>query len=493
MILNNTILKQVINRITNVSLQWGMVISLTLILTAFHTISTDNLNLDLVQNQEIEWTEIGTIQPRHASDIKSSPWSVGAETMDRDYTIYENWKEYLGPLGVKKARLQSGWAKTEPEKGVYNWAWLDNIILDMVEQGVEPWMNVSYGNPNYGGGTRLGASMPTSEEAIEAWVRWVRGMVTRYKDYIHEWEIWNEGAHGGNTMNAYINLYIPAAEAIREIQPDATIIALAMAGVHADLASEFLEIMEAEGKLHLVDQISFHPYNRNPDASYDEVTKMRAEIDEYSDHITIMQGENGAPSMFRETKALRNYEWTELTQSKWALRRMLGDLGRDIPSSIFAIMDMKYPDEMNRKGLLHANEDKTVAYRKPAYYAVQNLASVFDHQLKRIPSYGYVSDNKQSISLFGYENKASGKQVITFWFDDETPSDNNEKTSVDFTFPNGNFDEPVYVDLHSGKVYEIPENNYSYSGTQYKFEDMPVYDSPVLIADRSTLLINSGN
>ena len=36
--------------------------------------------------------------------------------MDRDYTVYEKWKEHLGPLGFKKARLQAGWAKTEQEK-----------------------------------------------------------------------------------------------------------------------------------------------------------------------------------------------------------------------------------------------------------------------------------------------------------------------------------------------------------------------------------------
>ena len=58
---------------------------------------------------------LGTIRPRHAREIESSNWSIGAETMDRDYTIYRNWRNYLGPLGAKKARIQSGWAKTEKE------------------------------------------------------------------------------------------------------------------------------------------------------------------------------------------------------------------------------------------------------------------------------------------------------------------------------------------------------------------------------------------
>ncbi|NQT13154.1 MAG: beta-galactosidase, partial [Planctomycetes bacterium] len=104
------------------------------------------------------FTYLGKISPRHARDIKSSNWAVGAETMGREYTIYANWRKYLGPLGAKRARIQSGWAKTEQEKGKYDWAWLDEIIPDMIEQGVQPWVCLCYGNPIYpgGGGTGLG-------------------------------------------------------------------------------------------------------------------------------------------------------------------------------------------------------------------------------------------------------------------------------------------------------------------------------------------------
>ena len=77
----------------------------------------------------------GQVQPRHARDIVSSRFSIGAETMDRDYTIYANWREYLGPLGAKRARIQSGWAKCDDGSGNYRWDWLDEIIPDMVEQG----------------------------------------------------------------------------------------------------------------------------------------------------------------------------------------------------------------------------------------------------------------------------------------------------------------------------------------------------------------------
>ena len=44
---------------------------------------------------------------------KNHRWSVGCETLDRDYADFSKYKEHLGALGVGYARIQSGWAKCE--------------------------------------------------------------------------------------------------------------------------------------------------------------------------------------------------------------------------------------------------------------------------------------------------------------------------------------------------------------------------------------------
>ncbi len=435
---------------------------------------------------------LGRIRPRPASEIRASNWSVGAETMDRDYTIYRHWKSYLGPLGFKKARLQAGWAKTEKKKGVYDWAWLDEIIDDMVAQGVEPWMCLCYGNGLYaeGGGTLLGAHLPQTDEALQAWDRFVRAMVDRYRRVVDEWEVWNEPNHGqGNTPALYADFLIRTAETVRHVQPGARILAMSLAGVDVKFTAETLKAVAAQNKLELIDEITYHPYSRNPDQSYDAIDRLREVIGGCSEHITIRQGENGAPSERRRTKALSNYDWTELSQAKWALRRLLGDLGRDIPSSYFSMMDMKYPDEMNRKGLLKSREDRTVKYAKPAYFALQHLAAIFDWTLVRIPRYVWQTDSAVSLSVFGYENRDTGRQVVTIWLDGEIPSDSNEKTAIDFTFPAGAFDRPVYVDLREGRVGEIPASHWQQRGTACEFRAIPCYDSPILIADRSLIPI----
>lgn len=66
--------------------------------------------------------EIGRLQTRTSAEVRSSKWSVGCETLDRDYGDWESYKDLIPLLGVKRARFFSGWAKTEQEKGVYDFA-----------------------------------------------------------------------------------------------------------------------------------------------------------------------------------------------------------------------------------------------------------------------------------------------------------------------------------------------------------------------------------
>ncbi len=445
--------------------------------------------------EPISFPLIGKIQPRHALDITSSNWSVGAEMMDRDFTIYDNWKAYLGPLGVKKARIQSGWARTEKRKGVYDWEWLDKIIYDMSKQGVKPWVNLSYGNPLYsdGGGTTLNAPVPKSEEAKRAWENYIKAIVSRYGHLVEEWEVWNEPNYK-ITPEDYADLFIPTAKIIRTQQPSGKIIAFAVgSGVDYRYVEKVLRIVKEKNSLDLIDEISHHrhiriPENREPELELEKI------VARYNPAIRIRQGEAGCPSAWNGNFALSHYPWNELIQSKHILRRLLTDLGHDKESSCFTIMDARYPQEWNYKGLLKSNEDKTVAYAKPAYYAFQHLISVFDDRLDRIPEYEYRAerDENRLLSLYGFRHRTSGKQVITVWFSDRIPSSDNKKSLCDFVFAEGNFDHPVWVDLATGNVHEIPRANWEKKDSSCYFRQIPVYDAPILIADRQTLQIITG-
>jgi hypothetical protein len=435
---------------------------------------------------------LGQIQPRHARDIAASNWSIGAETMDRDYTVYANWREHLGPLGAKKARVQSGWAKTEKQRGVYDWDWVDEIVHDMVDQGVEPWVCLCYGNPIYpgGGDTGLGGGLVASEEALQAWQRYVAAFVERYAQHVDEWELWNEPRTGrGEGAVQYARFVVRTAETIRRQQPDAEILFAAGGAFDTTFAKEVLEYLREQDKLGLVNTIIYHPYKYNPDESYGAALDLRQIAKSFAPHMDIRQGENGAPSQPGSFGALAKNEWTERSQAKWALRRLLGDLGRDVPSSYFAICDMQYPDRVNYKGLLAINDDKTVGHKKLGYYAVQHVTALFDDTVKRVKDFearvsGGAEESK--FAVFGYRG-SDGGSLVTLWRCSDSPGKRPGVERVTLTVDRLRFENPVWIDLLTGRVYEIDKASWKATDRGSTFTQMAVYDSAVVIADRKEI------
>ncbi|WP_309917937.1 MULTISPECIES: GH39 family glycosyl hydrolase [unclassified Arcicella] len=474
--------------------------------------SNDRVTTDL----KIPFTKIGTIKPKNTHEITSSNWILGCETLDRDMADYEQYKAYIAPLGIKRLRMQAGWAKTEKIKGKYDWQWLDKIIDDAYSQGFQPWLETSYGNPIYegGGGVNLSAGIPTSSEALKAWDRWVEALVLRYKNKVTDWEIWNEPNFGDNEINLpekVADLNIRTAEIIKKNQPNAKISGLAMGHIDLKYADIFFKTIHQKGKMKLFDNMTYHDYVYNPDANYGRVAELRLILDKYAPSVKLRQGENGSPSFSGGGRgALGDYDWTELSQAKWNIRRMLGDLGHDIESSILGIIEMNYGvargpiSKKNVKGLLEADSLNRVVRPKMVYYAMQNVASVFDNSLQRIkklePTHnseaqligGEIKYNKgtdRSLSVYGYENVQSRKQLFSIWSDEAIPTNTNITKNLNFTVINGNFDQPVYVDMITGGVYEIPVNQWTKVGNKYVFSNIPVYDAPILLADKSLISI----
>ena len=448
------------------------------------------------QEPKVPFPVVGKITPRSAKQIASSSWSIGGETLDRDYAIYGNYSKYVGSLGAKAIRVQTGWAKIEKQKGVYDFAWLDDVVNDALAQGVQPWLETNYGNPLYSGGgeTGLGGGIPSSPEALAAWDKWVRALVQRYKDRVRDWEVWNEPDLGGGGKkvppDAYGDLFIRTARIIREERPDARIYALGLAG-NTQYLEQFLQHLKQKEALAMVDVVTVHGYPRNPD-DVGLVDRSRAIVAEYSPKIEIRQGETGAPSTAGTFGALSGHPWTELTQAKWNLRRLLAHHAKGVPMNLFTLMELHYAAagggvRVNTKGLLKSNPDKTVERPKPAYYAAQHVFSIFDDTLVRMADYPSTTTATRKLAVNAWARRDTKKQVVAVWFSGEVPSDSNELTAIDLTFEQGDFTEPVYVDLRTGAIHAIPPANWSREGGRCIFRQIPVYDSPILIAERSAV------
>jgi hypothetical protein len=497
-------------RLRNNRLMRGLVVALLLSSIA---LKAQEASAPAPSNLPAGYRLLGKVKPRSTKEIKSSNWILGCETLDRDMTDYDQYKEYLAPLGAKRIRLQAGWAKTEKAKGVYDWAWLDHIIDDAVSRGIEPWLETSYGNPIYpgGGGTNLSAGIPTSEEALAAWDRWVAAMAERYRGKVREWEVWNEPNFGDNTINspeAVADLNVRTAAIIKRIQPEAKISGMSMGHIDLKWADTFFRRIHEKKAMHLFDNMAYHDYVYNPDSNYGRVLDLRRVLDKYAPQVKLRQGENGAPSMGGPGRgALGNYDWSETKQAKWITRRMLGDLGHDIESSILGIIDMNYNQDapikrLNVKGLIHSDSSRRAIKPKIAYYAMQHVTALFDDSLRRIREVhlthnsnapvasGEVKFNPgtdRGLSVYGYEKSGTGKQVFTVWMNEGLPVESNQTMDLRFTFIGANLKKPVYVDILSGAVYEIPATLIKREGSKLTIEKLPVYDAPILVADQSVV------
>ena len=435
---------------------------------------------------------IGTLIPKSVDEIETSMWSLGCETLDRDLANWDAYKGYLQPLGIRRIRLQGGWNRTEKKKGEYDFAWLDAIVDDAIALGLEVCLETSYNNRLYEprGATGPGGQLPAGEETLAAWDTWVEAMVRRYEPKgVKEWMMYNEpNLNKLNTPERIVANNIHTAEIIKRVDPDARIGAFVLAGLNLKMLEDLLVQVNAQGKTDLFHWVIYHGYSGNPDRLNQSMDGLNEMLKRVAPNIRPWQGEAGCAS--EEVQyALSGIDWTEYSHAKWNARRMLCDVGHGIESSVFTISDLAYhKDFISRYGLLKTNPDNSIIKVKDAYYTVQNVVSLFNDALKRVPNYQWsIAGTEKDLTRFAFRDKQTGLDVITFWDGTELPSNASDIELVDVTAVNGRFESPVWIDLITGNIYEIPAEQLVREGSTVLFTDIPVYDGPGVIADRQLL------
>lgn len=461
----------------------------------------------------VDLPRIGTLAPRTASEVGDSMWTIGCECLDRDFASFEEYRDFLPALGIRKIRLQAGWAKCERERGKYDFRWLDDIVDWAIAHGLDPMLETCYGNPLYanGGSAELMGSTFPSGEALEAWDRWVEALVVHFRDRVLDYEMWNESNNvPANTPKLIAEHNVHTAKVIRRVCPDARIAGLVLGGDWARDIGLCLAEMGDDAKLFK--WFMFHRYACSPESEIDVLLDRKALVRKYNPDGVLRQGESGATSEMVDWFSFGGVPFTEITQAKTNLRRMLTDFACGIPTSVFTICDLHYRNggkvSYNPKGLLRADDANRVIGVKRAYYAVQNCVSVFDSAVRLVAAPKF--ENRDS-TIFWREYERDGAPLIAFWQYAEVQGDfrkTKEAPGINIadgrtryprasdrcdTFPtvfrtkSPPMKEPVWADLLTGRVYAIPPENVlsSESGTVYI--DVPCYDSPALLAERRAL------
>lgn len=443
---------------------------------------------------------ITRLKTRASKDIAASPLGIGFETLDRDMFDPERTYSHLAGLGVKWARCQTGWAKTEKTRGQFDFAWLDRIVDSLLEIGIQPWFNLGYGNTLYTPGaahvSAVGWAPLNSDEARSAWVRYCETIARRYATRVKHWEIWNEP----NITNfwqphkptgaSYVDLVRMTAPVLRKHVPGCTLIGGAYAGVAA--LDYFEECYEA-GLLDLVDKISYHPYRAIPEDNYEaDMRAFRGLMDRYKPGVPVWQGENGAPSTLSTTGALRQFEWDEIRQAKWLLRRVLTDISMGVElTSYFQTVDMQnyisgsgQTGLTNTKGVLRGG-DYT---RKPSYYAYRNACALFDAETKpaglllRAEQVGGGLDGR-AVRTATFIRK--GVPVLLYWYPADLQKGFEPPTCrlLAWSGKAATLVNPVLVDLLHGEVHPVADAKWN--GGTLTVPRVPLRDYPVVLTGRS--------
>ena len=236
----------------------------------------------------------GKLPQKTSLDIPFSKIGIGFEKLDRAVFDPEKAYDKVSRIGIKKIRLQSGWQRTEKEKGVYDFAWLDDIVDNLICRGMEPWLCLCYGNPLYTPLAEVvfgavGCPPINTEEAMNAWLNYVKAVAEHYRGRISFYEIWNEpdcpyswkhvdGEEKNLLRDAHeYGLFSEAtARAIKSVDPAAQA-SINIAHLHE---LSFLNTALAAGDLpHAIDAVTYHNYSTNDQRRVEFIQAVRRLID----------------------------------------------------------------------------------------------------------------------------------------------------------------------------------------------------------------------
>jgi hypothetical protein len=289
--------------------------------------------------------------------------------------------DLIAAAGFKFIRMDFFWESIEKKKGEYDWSAYDELTADLEQRGIRADYILDYSNPLYeenvtskdpiSGKLDTARGSPQHPESIEAFARWAAAAAKHFQGRHVVWEIWNE-PNGGfwrpkADVSQYIALALATGKAIRQADPQATIVGPATSGFPESFLEEFLK----SGALEFLDGVSVHPYRspkQPPEGAARDYERLRKLIERYAPdeakkNIPIISGEWGYSS---NTKGV-----SPETQAAFIARQQLANLLAGVPISIWYDWknDGNDPNE-NEHNFGTVTQDLEP---KPAYVSMQTL------------------------------------------------------------------------------------------------------------------------
>lgn len=212
----------------------------------------------------------------------ASPFGVAGVMRWPNWGTLDQPARAMVDTGGSWVREDFVWGLIEPRPGQFNWEATDRIVNSLRANNLNVLGIIGY-SANWATPSTEddGSPNPDSRYAPDnaKFTSYVRALVSRYKDRVHHWEIWNEPNnkdHWRPSANGrqYAELLKAAYKAVKEVDPAAKVLSGGVAGN----ATPFLEDMLAHGALDSFDILAIHSYAEPVPGSPNPRTEARPEV-----------------------------------------------------------------------------------------------------------------------------------------------------------------------------------------------------------------------
>lgn len=313
-----------------------------------------------------------------AGPPRTGPTAFGVSLSYGYDQIPERAFQLAAKAGIGWVRGVLNWNIVEPAPGQYDWSTFDRIIGYARANGLTMVGGLGYATswnttapPTEPEGRRL--DYPPAD--LETWRRYVTNIVTRYKDVVRAWEVWNEpdlGAFWNGTSSQYAELLAVTYGSVKKADPTATVLlgGLSLAGRQSN--PTFLEDILADPNYpaaRYFDVAAFHHYGSRSEAQrrMEYVKSTLARFGAASKEIWITEtGYTSNP----DEQELPQYQGGPEAQARW-LEDTIPYLFQLGAARVFWFQLIDNPRQAPRAAAMGLLD--TAAQPKPAYYAYSKL------------------------------------------------------------------------------------------------------------------------
>ncbi len=338
--------------------------------------------------------------------------------------------ELLKRTNVDLLRISFGWDAIEAEKDSYDWLfWDDYVKMAADEYGITLIPYVCY-TPLWN--SRGDTLWFWNDQPLDfnEFGEFMFDLVTRYKDYIKTWELWNEPDldiyWDTGDVGAFAEFIKIGADAVRRADPEAKVVLGGMA-YHTYFLEELFKV---HGLSPYIDIVNIHNYfetwSEKPVEDIGQnINDMYAVIEKYGNNQALWMAEVGY-STFRQGTyvsevyhAYYDYEHTPEYQAVDLFKRLMLSVAEEKLSAIawYEIKDLQPADEVI--GDNYNNRHLGIAYAdfspKPAESALVFFNKLFNVPYKNVTDKISVVKKDDSDVVYRAFQKEDGSVILGIW------------------------------------------------------------------------------